>query len=321
MFDYKKISLTDNKSEYDISNMQFTFDFIYLVLKHNIDVDSAIKGIANEYDHSESFFHDYFKKNIYIINRTNRYEFSKQIKNYSTKTLRKLLKNHGLDTSGRRKKLEKRIFDKRIFDYDYYLSSKSKLFYKNKKRRFRIFENELSDYYYFDEFNDFYMNNFRKKESKIPIEFIKQHINKAIEDKNHENYILNNQVMVRHYCKNKNYKKMLRHVLKNFCMNLNPIWKIGNLKNHDGLNRDTYADLLFLQNELSRNIIISAYYSVWDSFNFDKIIITKYEGYKYLKLILNLNNYSAINLDLNNRFYSNDDLKIKKVTQKTLFDY
>ena len=104
-------------------------------------------------------------------------------------------------------------------------------------------------------------------------------------------------------------------------MNLNPIWKIGNLKNHDGLNRDTYADLLFLQNELSRNIIISAYYSVWDSFNFDKIIITKYDGYKYLKLILNLNDYSAINLDLNNRFYSNDDLKIKKVTQKTLFDY
>ena len=60
---------------------------------------------------------------------------------------------------------------------------------------------------------------------------------------------------------------------------------------------------------------------IWDSFDFENIIVSKYDGYRCLKDILNLKDYNRIVDDLENRFYDNDDLKIKKITQKTLFDF
>ena len=60
---------------------------------------------------------------------------------------------------------------------------------------------------------------------------------------------------------------------------------------------------------------------VWDSFNFDEIIVSKYDGYRCLKDILNFKDRYKINADLDKRFYSNENLKIKKITQKTLFDF
>ena len=195
------------------------------------------------------------------------------------------------------------------------------MFYKNKKRRNRIYNQYLHDYYYFDEFNEFYMDNFRKKEENIPIEFINQHIAKSVEDKNHRTYIYNNHIMAMHFFSKENYRKMLEYVLKNYCMNLNPIWKIDNLSEHGGFPVETYDNLIFLQDKLSRNTVINTYYLVWDSFNFERIIVPKYDGYRCLKDILNLKDYHKIIDDLGRRFYSNEDLKIKRITQKTLFDF
>jgi hypothetical protein len=195
------------------------------------------------------------------------------------------------------------------------------VFYKNKRRRVNIFEEYLSDDYYFNEFNEFYMDNYRKKEANIPVEFIKLHINKAIEDKSHRNFIFNNHIMSEHYHTKENYRKMLEYVLKVYCMNLNPIWKLDQLKDHGGFSIETYNSLIMLQGALSRNIVINTYFLIWDSFDFEKIIVSKYDGYRYLKDILNHKDYRNIIKNLNNRFYENEDLKIKKITQKTLFDF
>ena len=147
-------------------------------------------------------------------------DISAQLNEYNTKTLKKILKSHGIKASGKREKIEKRIIDNKLIGNEYYLSSKSKVFYKNKKRRIRIFNQYLSNHYYFNEFNEFYMDNYRKKEANIPIEFINIHIRKAIDEKNHESYVLNNQVMAEHFFKKENNRKMLVHVLKNYCMNI-----------------------------------------------------------------------------------------------------
>lgn len=307
--------------DYDISEMEFTFDFIYLVFKRDSDIDRAIKGVANEYNLSENSLFHYLTENKYILDKNNRNEFSKQLKGYNTKSLKRILKKHGLKTSGKRSQIEQRIYENNILRTNYHLSSKSKIFYKNKKRRINIYNEYLYKHYYFNEFNEFYMDNFRKKEAKIPIEFIKMHIKKSILDKNHENYISNNQIMVEHLFLKKNYKLMLEHVLKCFCMNLNPIWKISNFNGHVGVTLDTYEDLMFLNEEIGKNRIISAYYAVWDSFNFEKIVVPKFEGYRILKDILNLKDYERINRNLDKKFYSNRDLKIKRITQKTLFDF
>lgn len=307
--------------DYDRSQLQYTFDFIYLVLKRDASIDGAIRGVANEYDLSEDYLKDYLIENKYILNRTNKNLINEQLKQYNTKALKKLLKKHGLKASGKRKRIEERIIESNLIGSEYYLSSKSRVFYKNKKRRIRIFNDYLSDYYYFNEFNDYYMDNYRKKEAKIPIEYIKKHIEKAIEDKNHKNYTYNTQVMIKHYHDKENYRRMLEYVLKNYCMNLNPVWRIDDLKNHGGFHISICNYLILLQEKLSKNIIISNYYLVWDSFNFDRIIVPKYEGYRILKDILHLKDYYKIIKDLNSRFYDNDDLKIKKITQKTLFDF
>lgn len=307
--------------DYNISELQFTFDFIYLVFERDASISGAIGGVSNKYGLSQDYLRNYLVENKYILNKMNKNEFKRQIKNYNTKSLKKILKKNGLKTSGKRERIEERIFQHKLFANNYYLSSKSKIFYKNKKRRMRIFSEYLIGHYYFNEFNDFYMKNYRKKEAKIPIEFIKLHIKKAIEDKNHEKYTINNHVMVEHYLKKENYRKMLEYELKNYCMNLNPIWKTDNLKEHVGLFIETYNCLIFLYDELSKNTIISNYYLIWDSFDFDRIIVSKYDGYRYLKDILNGKDYVKINEDLDKRFYSNEDLKIKKITQKTLFDF
>lgn len=320
----EKFSLKYQKEvpkDYAISKIQFTFEFIYLVLKRDASIDGAIKDITDEYELFEYNLKDYLTENKFIIDKTNRDEFSKQIKKYNTKSLKKILKKHGLKTSGKRDRIEKRISDNNLLGNNYYLSSKSKIFYKNKKRRMRIFKEYLHDYYYFNEFNEFYMNNYRKKEANIPTEFINQHINKSIEDKSHINYTFNNRIMAEYFFKKEDYRKMLEYVLKNYCMDLNPIWKINELENHVGVFLDTYKNLIFLQEKLSKNIIISNYYLIWNSFNFDRIIVSKYDGYRYLKDILNLKGYDKINEDLNNHFYCNEDLKIKKIIQKTLFDF
>lgn len=306
---------------YDVSEIQYTFDFIYLVLKRDASIGKAVKGVAIDYDLSETDLMNYLVENKYLLNKNSSSEFSEQLKKHNTKSLKKILKSHGLKTSGKREQIEKRIIENNLLGNSYYLSSKSKVFYKNKKRRFRIFNEYLTDYYYFNEFNEFYMDSYRKKEANIPIEFINLHINKAIEDKSHKNYIYNNHFMAVHFYKKENYRKMLEHVLKIFCMNLNPIWKIDRLNEHGGLGRETYDCLICLQNRLSRNIVINTYYLVWDSFDFEKIIVSKYDGYRILKDILNLKDLGKINMDLNKRFYSNEDLKIKKITQKTLFDF
>lgn len=306
---------------YNISKLQFTFNFIYLVLKRDASINEAIENVAKEYALSEEYLMDYLIENRYILNKVNMNSISKQLKKYNTKSLKKILKKHGIKTSGKRERIEKRILDNKLLGNNYYLSSKSKIFYRNKKRRIKIFNEYLSQYYYFDEYNEFYMDNFRKKEVNIPIEFINLHIDKSIEDKNHERFISNNEIMAKHFLEKGNYKKMLIHVLKNYSMDLNPIWKIDELKQHSGLDKGTYDYLLLLQKKLSKNIVINAYYPVWDSFDFDRIIVSKYDGYKYLKDILNFKDYDKINEALQNRFYLNDNLNIKKITQKTLFDF
>ena len=102
---------------------------------------------------------------------------------------------------------------------------------------------------------------------------------------------------------------------------MNPIWKADDLSDHEGISQETYDNLMFLKDELGKNRIISAYFAVWDSFNFEKIIVSKYTGYRCLKDLLNYKDYQRIVDDLQTRFYANDDLKIKKFTQKTLFDF
>ncbi|WP_407421808.1 SAP domain-containing protein [Methanobrevibacter sp.] len=307
--------------DYDLSEIQFTFDCIYLVLKSNAEIDDAVKEVSYNYGISDVYLKDYLIENKYIINRTNKNEFSKQLKKYNTKSLKKMLKKQGLKTSGKREKIEKRIFEHNILKNSYYLSSNSKTFYKNKKRRIKIFNDYLSDKYYFDEFNEFYMDNYRKKLDKIPVAFINLHINKASEDESHERFILNNQIMANHFNKKEKYKKMLEYELRLFCMNLNPIWKTDDLSNHMGVNKDSYKNLNFIKSKLSKNIVISAFYVIWDSFDFNTIIVSKYDAYRCLKDILNNKNLNKINSKLDEKFYSNEDLKIKKITQKTLFDF
>ncbi len=306
---------------YDVSQIEYTYDFIYLVLEHEASIDGALRGVANEYGLSEVFLKEYLIENKYLLNNANPDEISRQLKSYNTKSLKKILKEYGLKTSGKREKIEQRIFENNLLGSEYYLSSKSKVFYKNKKRRIGIFEEYLFEYYYFCEFNDYYMNNFQKKEDNIPVEFIKQYINKAVEDEDHRMFALNNQVMVEVFYKKENYKAMLEYVLKNFCINMNPVWKVDDLSDHGGIAQETYENLLFLKQELGKNRIISAYFAVWDSFNFEKIIVSKYTGYRCLKDLLNYKDYQRIVDDLQTKFYANDDLKIKKFTQKTLFDF
>jgi hypothetical protein len=328
MFDYspdfEKISLKypdDVPKGYDVSRMQYTFDFIYLVLKRDSRIDSAVRGVAMEYELPEMSLRNYLIEDKYILDNANMNDFSKQVKGYNTKSLKKMLKKHGLKTSGKRERIEKRIFESGLLGNSYRLSSKSKVFYRNKKRRVNIFNEHLSDYYYFDEFNEFYMDNYRKKKANIPIEFINIHIRKSVEDENHGSYALNNYILAEHFSKQKNYRKMLECVLRIFCMNVNPIWKIDELKDHGGIAVETYNTLLFLQDELGRNAVINTFYLIWDSFDFDRIIVPKYDAYRYLKDMLNGKDYSRINDSLVERFYSNDNLKIKKITQKTLFDF
>jgi len=310
--DLEKFSLkytTDIPKDYDLSEIQFTFDFICLVLKRNKDIDYSIKEIAYKYDLTDDFLKDYLIENKFIINRTNKNEFSKQLKKYNTKSLKKMLKKQGLKTSGKREKIEKRIFEHNILKNSYYLSSNSKTFYKNKKRRINIFNDYLSDNYYFNEFNEFYMDNFRKKLDKIPVAFINQHINKADEDEDHDRFILNNRIMANHFNKKEKYKIMLEYELRLFCMNLNPIWKIDDLSSHVGIIKDSYKNLNFLKNRLSKNIVISAFYVIWDSFDFNRIIVSKYDAYRCLKDILNNKNLNKINRNLDEKFYSNKDLR------------
>jgi len=330
MFNFKydfdeKFSLKYSRDEipkdYDISELFYTFDFIYLVYKKDASIDKAIDGVAFEYGLSDSYLRGYLIRNNYILNRKNKNEELKQLSKYNTKALKKILKKNGLKTSGKRERIEERIIENNLIGGDYYLSSKSKVFYKNKKRRFRIFNKYLFDYYYFDEFNEYYMDNYRKREYKIPTEYVDLHIRKAVEDKDHHNYVLNSEIMAEIYYEDNHPRKMMEYVLKVYCANLNPVWKLDQLNEHGGLTVETYDLLQYLRETLGKNRIISAYFAIWDSFNFESIIVSKYTGYRYLKQILNGKSYNAILNDLDEKFYSNDDLKVKRIVQKTLFDF
>ena len=72
----------------------------------------------------------------------------------------------------------------------------------------------------------------------------------AVEEKNHKSFISNNRIMSEHFFKKENFRQMLEYVLKVFCMNINPIWKIDDLKEHVGVYMDVYNDLGLLKEEL-----------------------------------------------------------------------
>ena len=307
--------------DYDLSEMMFTFDFIYLVYKKEATIDHAIGDVAVKYGLSESYLKDCHISNNYILNKRNKNQISNSLSGYNTKALKKILKKHGLKTSGKRERIEERILENNLLGNEYYISYKSKIFYKNKKRRVNIFNEYLCDYYFFDEFNEYYMDNFRKKKDKIPTDYVNHHIKKAIEDKNHRNYCFNVRIMAEIYDSYGNYKKMLENVLRIYCVNLNPIWKIDDLSDHGGFNIEIYSLLQYLNERIGRNRIISAYSAIWDSFNFELIIVSKYVGYRYLKDILNFKSYDRIIQDLKEKYYSNENLKIKTIVQKTLFDF
>lgn len=319
----RKFSLNYSEvpEDYNISEIQFVFDFIYLVHKLDSGIDSAVRSVAFEYDLSQEYLWDYLIDNKYILNRPNKVQFSKQVEKFSTKFLKNILRSNGFSTSGRRKRIVERIFDNNLLGMEYYLSSKSRVFYKNKKRRFDIFNSLPKDYFYFNEFNEFYMNNFRKKVDKISISFVELFIDKAVCDNDHLLFVAANNVLAEFFQVRKNYKKMLSYVLSVYCIDLNPIWKVDDLNNHYGLSFDNYNCLLFLFSKLGKNRVISSFFVVWDSFNFEKIIVSKYSAYRCLKDIVHYKSYSKISDSLNDEFYSNDDLKVKKIVQKTLFDF
>ena len=329
MFDFndfdEKFSLKYSKGnvpkDYDISELFFTFDFINLVYKKENSIDEAVSAVSKKYRLNEQYLMDYFSNNNYILNKSNKNEISNQLKSYNTKSLKKLLKSHGLKASGKREKIEQRIIDNNLLGNNYYLSSKSRIFHKNKKRRVRIFNKYLSDFYYFDEFNEYYMDNFRKKENKIPTVYVDYHIEKAIEDKNHRNYVYNTYILSKIYHEYGNNKKMLENVLRIYCVTLNPVWRLDDLSNHGGFSYEIYNILQYLKGVLGKNRIISAYSAIWDSFNFESIIVPKYIGYRYLKQILAFKNYNKIIEELDEQFYSNENLKVKRIVQKTLFDF
>lgn len=306
--------------DYDISDIQFIFDFIYLVFKRDVDIDKAIESVSDDYGLSEDYLKDYLIENKYILNKSSEEEFLKQVEKLNTKSLKKLLKKHGFKASGKRDKIIERVKDSKLFA-NYQLSSKSRIFYQNKNRRMDIFNGLPQDFYYFNDFNEYYMDNFRKKADKIPVDFINQYVDKAIDSEDHRMFTINNSVLAEHFFLKDDYKSMLEYVLKIFCINLNPIWKLDDLDNHEGISQDNCDILLLLHDKLGKNRIISAYFVVWDSFNFEKIIVSKYAGYKYLKDILNNKDYFRIVEDLDKKYYSNVDLKIKKIVQKTLFDF
>ena len=111
--------------DYDISEIQFTYDFVFPVLKQGAGIDEAIGGVVKEYKLSEDYLREYFIENKYILNKAKMKDISAQLNEYNTKTLKKILKSHGIKASGKREKIEKRIIDNKLIGNEYYLSSKS----------------------------------------------------------------------------------------------------------------------------------------------------------------------------------------------------
>ena len=104
-FNQEKLSIKYSGNvphDYDISLVQVTFDFIYSVLKNETTIDNAVKDISKRYALSEEYLFDYFLENKFIIDKTNKNDFFELLKNYNTKSLKRMLKEHGLKTSGKR---------------------------------------------------------------------------------------------------------------------------------------------------------------------------------------------------------------------------
>ena len=94
--DNEKFSLKYNDNvtaDYDRSRLQYTFDFIYLVLKRGANIDSAVRGVANEYELSQDDLMDYLVENKYILNKTKPDEIKELLKQYNTKSLKRFLKS------------------------------------------------------------------------------------------------------------------------------------------------------------------------------------------------------------------------------------
>lgn len=117
MFDLdldEKISFkyADNVPEgYDVSEIQYTFDFIDLVFKEDVDIEGSIERVAKKYNLDKFEFKKYLIDNKYILTKIDKREFSNEIKKYTTKHLKRILKSNGLRKSGKRHNLEKRILE------------------------------------------------------------------------------------------------------------------------------------------------------------------------------------------------------------------
>ena len=103
----------DVPENYNISKLQFTFDFIYLILKRNASINEAVDNVSKKYAISEEYLMDYLIENRYILNNANMNSISMQLKKYNTKSLKKILKKHGIKIicENQKDRIEKLIND------------------------------------------------------------------------------------------------------------------------------------------------------------------------------------------------------------------
>lgn len=304
-FCHKRQSLiypTDEIPEnYFLNNWVLINDIFYGVFEEGRSVSDAIKDSEMFHGMSLDYIKDKMIEENLIEEKLDMDSFDEEISKFTNKKLKKILKKNNIEIPKNNKNLKdliKKEIPEKIVKTELSVTDKGIEYREKTAHKIDLFDDCCMENSYYQEFYDLCIKNPDKSDEDNLLDFMDQHIELAIERKDHCTLI--------HFYENKGYfynvhmdylEKGLDEVLKQFSISVNPIYLPEKYyKDYEVVNKYINQNILELSNRLSAEFIKTRFDYIWDSFEFEKEFITKQEALTYLeKMMENRDAYKKIN--------------------------
>lgn len=324
-FVYKKLLEEKQSAKYTLTGIRESknyFEEDYLV---KVAMCFMIRKIVDGYCNEDLFDYAIHRFGIEHVNleatmlswglidySMNYSKWKKEAKNFKNTELKDILKANNCKITGNKRDLIQRILKEVPLE-----KIQSKIPHITDKGIDFIEENRHLDFHYyylrdyiFSEFEEYYNDNKEEYLTLLAMDFIEEHIFKAIETSNHDQLIDSLRIHSNLYSKSGDYDGVLRDELEIFMLNLNMIYIDPNYYSYyKPVDNETWETIYSFKGMLTEEEFAEIFEKVYKSFD-EKLLIVSFEDtVRYLKEIFRHYHIRVLNYEIKERYYKRKFIK------------
>ena len=283
--------------DYPDSTIDYDLYTFLTFIKHDIDYERTLKIMRFESSVPEGMFEEILidKEFIKAKETGEKIDVKAEAAKMDATQLSMLLKKHGINVSGKKKKLlklaVKNIPEHEFGPKDFEIAPKGEEYLEEYKwiglYKYSLFEFDFNEFYkYLDEHEGNY--------NELALDFVYEHLKKAIKTENNSYFDRCLQAKTNIYlCDKYDVESGLKSSLERFIYRLNPpFYSYTEMYDTDYIFREELIDEIKEAIEiLKKDNVKDEFYAIWDSMTFRKEYIPCSVAYEYLEKIIALENY------------------------------